>query len=522
MKVPHLPGARRATLLLPLLLAAQTGLSACQAAPQAAGPAAWAPAGTGRVALHPSYRAGAARALLALVAPRTLASIHHMVIEIFTWDGTTEALQGTLDVQAPDLLNTITFGNLKNDTTYRIRAYAYETAGLGDLISVNASSYVDVAVGADDRPVVGNLVVQLADVAFSGQATAAGISVTPGALTYPDAVGVAFTLPSGVTTLAGGASVGFINQTGGAAAFEQPTDIALGPDDVFYVADAANHAIRMVTPGGVVTTLAGDNTAGTADGAAGRFNGPTGIAVAASGDVYVADTLNHLIRKVTPAGVVSTLAGSGVAAFANGSGAGASFSGPTGLAIDPATGDLYVADAGNQRIRKVTPGGVVSTFAGSGAAGVLNATGLAATFDDPRDLAFTLAGDLLVADRGNHLIRRITPGAVVTTLAGDGLAGTIDNLAGSARFDSPSGIAVDPGTNEAYVSDQGSHKLRRIALADAQVTTLAGSTAGFADAAAHASVKFDLPAGLALRQGLIYLADVNNHRIRRVVAPVPS
>lgn len=505
----------------PFLILALLGPAGCQGAPAPGSPGALVPAGTGRVALSPVYRAGLARALFAVVTPYTVASINHMVIKIFTWDGSTEALQGTLDIQAADLLNTITFGNLKNNTTYRIRAYAYKTAGTGDPISVDASSFLDVAVGADDRPVLGNLVVQLADIGFSGEATATGITVTPGTITYPTAVGVVLHLPSGVTTLAGSASLGFVDGTGGGAALENPADVATGPDNHLYVADRANHAIRRISPGGVVATLAGNGTLGSADGtgAGARFNAPEGIAVDSAGNVYVADTQNNLIRKITSGGLVSTLAGSGAAAFADGTGNLASFSGPSGLAIDSATGMLYVADAGNRRIRKVTAGGVVTTFAGSGASGALNATGTAATFREPRGLALLPGGDLVVADRLSHLVRRITPGAVVTTLAGDGTAGSGDATGLAASFNLPTGLAIVPASGAVVVTDQGSHRVRQIDTG-AVVTTVAGSSAGFTDTATFSNVKFNLPAGLAVLAGDLYVADLNNHRIRRVVSPV--
>jgi len=158
--------------------------------------------------------------------------------------------------------------------------------------------------------------------------------------------------------------------TGGAAQFYSPYGVAVDSTGNVYVADSGNQRIRKVTPGGVVITLAGWGTLGFADGtgAAAQFNNPNGVAVDSTGNVYIGDTGNQRIRKVTPGGVVSTLAGSGVMGFADGTGAAAKFNYPKGVAVD-STGNVYVADSGNQRIRKVTPGGVVSTLAGSGTLG---------------------------------------------------------------------------------------------------------------------------------------------------------
>ena len=172
------------------------------------------------------------------------------------------------------------------------------------------------------------------------------------------------------------------------------------------------------TPGWVVTTLAGNGTAGHHDatGTEAQFNYPTGVAVDPSGILYVADAGNHCIRKITSAGVVTTLAGSGTRGHKDAIGTAAQFDGPVGVAVD-SSGILYVADAGNGRIRKITSTGVVSTFAGS-TYGYKNATGEAAQFDTPFDVAVDSSGILYVADLSNHRIRKITSAGVVSTLAG--------------------------------------------------------------------------------------------------------
>ena len=227
--------------------------------------------------------------------------------------------------------------------------------------------------------------------------------------------------PSGVvTTLAGSSSNrGGTDGVGSAALFSVPVGIARGPDGAFYVADSTNHTIRKITADGTVSTFAGTaGASGASDGSgtAARFNQPTGIAVDASGRLYVADTANNLIRSISSSGVVTTLAGvTAVAGAQDGSGGGALFNQPSGLAVD-ANGNVYVADTGNSAIRKIAPSGTVSTLAGLPTIGGLkDGTGPNAWFNQPKALA--LSGDLYVADTGNAAIRKVTLAGVVTTLA---------------------------------------------------------------------------------------------------------
>ena len=175
------------------------------------------------------------------------------------------------------------------------------------------------------------------------------------------------------------------------------------------MADQINHMIREISPSGVVTTLAGNGHPGSGNGtgAAAYFFYPTGVAVDAAGNVYVADSYNNLIRKISQYGVVTTLAGSGQKGSAIGPGTTASFNSPTGVAVD-IDGNVYVADLNNQMIRKVSASGYVTDLAGSGAIGSTNGVGPVASFNRPTAVAVDASGNVYVADAGNNLIRKIT------------------------------------------------------------------------------------------------------------------
>src|SRR5207302_1606150 len=231
------------------------------------------------------------------------------------------------------------------------------------------------------------------------------------------------------------------------------------------VADSANNTIRKITPAGVVTTLAGlAGNQGSADGtgSAARFYDPTGVAADSSGNGYVAEFNNNTIRQITPAGVVTTLAGlAGSTGSADGTGSAARFYQPFGLAAD-SSGNIYVADSQNNTIRQINPAGVVTTLAGlAGSYGSADGTGSAARFYDPTGVATDSLGNFSAPDRSNHTIRKITPAGVVTTLAGlAGSTGSADGTGSAARFFFPDGVATDSSAN-VYVADTGNSTIRK-------------------------------------------------------------
>lgn len=333
------------------------------------------------------------------------------------------------------------------------------------------------------------------------------------------ALGVAsFALPAAAAA-ASGASFAL----SATAQFDTPYGVDVDASGNVYVADYGNHRIRRITGAGVVSTLAGSGTAGATDdtGTAASFSSPYDVAVTGSGDVYVADFGNHRIRRVTAAGVVTTFAGS-TSGYVNDTGTAARFVNPGGIVPDGSGGFLVTEYNGN-RVRSITAGAVVALVAGStsGAAGFTDGTGGAARFTNPQGITMS-GGDAYVMDSANAWIRRVTTAGVVstvlssgfnfpycivadgsggfyvtdaldhrvyavsssfvvTTLAGSGSSGFADGTGAAAQFATPIGIAIHPSTGDLYVADSGNHRIRRVTQAGV-VTTFAGTgVQGFAD-----------------------------------------
>jgi sugar lactone lactonase YvrE len=311
--------------------------------------------------------------------------------------------------------------------------------------------------------------------------------------------------------------------SGGAGFFVRPAGVVLDSAGNLYVADANNHTIKKVTPGGAVSVFAGTSgVVGSVDGigTSAQFSQPAGMAIDSTGDIYVTDTANAVIRKISPSGVVTTVAGSvATRGTTDGTGTAALFNAPSGIAIDGA-GNLYVADSSANTVRKITPAGVVTTLAGSAMVrGETDGKGSDALFNNPTGIAVDGLGNLYVADTFNDIIRKITPAGSVTTLAGSaGISGTFDGTGGLSLFNQPIGVAVDSAGN-VFVADSGNATIRRVSPAGA-VTTIAGIPAisGFRDGAGSSAL-FNQPQALVVSlSGQIFVADTGNALVRKIAS----
>ncbi len=306
-----------------------------------------------------------------------------------------------------------------------------------------------------------------------------------------------------VFTYQGNGWASTLTLTGTATNLNHPSGIARDASGNLYVCDRDNHRIVKITAAGVTSVFAGSGTSGFANGTgtAAQFNQPYCIVADASGNFYVGDRLNHSIRKITSAGAVTTLAGSGIPGSADGTGSAASFSEPLGITITNA-GNIFVADYGNQKIRKVTQAGVVTT-----AVNGYMCFGIGS--DAANNLAFT--------NYFQNRVFRVSDGSNAGVLAaGDLTAGSTDGTGAAARFNTPAGIAVD-GSGNLYVTEIGNHRIRKITTAGV-VTTIAGSTAGNADGAGTTAL-FNSPIAACgdFANNILYVADFENHSIRKII-----
>jgi len=293
--------------------------------------------------------------------------------------------------------------------------------------------------------------------------------------------------------------------------FYNPTGVAVDATGNIFVADYGNNLIRKITPGGVVSTFAGSGNQGSIDAAGllASFNSPTGITIDASGNLFVGDAGSNRIRKITPDGKVVTFAGSDSTGFADGPAATATFFHPEGVAAD-GTGNIFVADAGNNLIRKIATDGTVSTIAGA-----VTSQQLTSVFSNPTGVATDASGNVYVANYLKNEIDKITSGGIVSTLAGSDSTGAKNGPALAAAFSFPNSLVVDAAGN-VYVADGANNLIRKIAT-DGIVSTLAGDGSQGANDGAGTAASFNNPAGIAIdATGNLYVADSNNNLIRKI------
>jgi len=341
---------------------------------------------------------------------------------------------------------------------------------------------------------------------------------------------VAYSQPLAIRTFAGSTTAGSSNGSVASARFNHPVGLATDLSGNIYIADTENSTIRKITPDGNVSTLAGlAGSFGSTDAVGGgaRFYGPQGVAANNAGQLFVADSANSTIRKITSGGSVSTFAGiAGVSNSFDGTGSNAQFYHPEGVATDSG-GNVYVADTWNHTIRKITPAGAVTTLAGlAGNFGAAEGTNSKARFNRPTGIAVDSATNIFIADSLNHTIRKITPNGTVSTIVGlAGVWGSSDGTNSTARFYLPEGISV--ATNgELFVTDTGNQTLRKISYVGTNwvVTTVAGLS-GFAGSTngTGANAEFYFPAAIGFDSaGYLYIADTGNNIVRstRIISPL--
>jgi sugar lactone lactonase YvrE len=335
-----------------------------------------------------------------------------------------------------------------------------------------------------------------------------------------------------ITTIAGTGQPGFSGDGGKAtsARLDKPWWVAADRKGTLYVADWQNNRVRKIDPTGTITTLAGTGKAGfSGDGGPAtraKLNFPWGVTVDDGGNVYITDRYNYRVRKVDPAGTITTFAGTGVAGYSGDGGPATSarLNSPYGMAVD-SQGNVYVIDHSNMRVRRVSRTGTITTFAGNGKQGYSGDGGPAtkARLNYPYGVAVDRRGNVYISDYYNNRVRKVNRSGIISTLAGVGPAGPEGTFSGdggratSAHLNKPSGIAVDRQGN-VYIVDRNNHRLRRVDPRG-RITTVAGTgEMGYSgDGGPARSAKLFGPFGVAVdAKGNVYVADTDNNRIRRI------
>jgi uncharacterized repeat protein (TIGR01451 family) len=341
-----------------------------------------------------------------------------------------------------------------------------------------------------------------------------------------------------ITTVAGNGSLGYSGDGGPAtsAGLDRPSGVAVDASGNLYIADDFNERIRKVSTAGIITTVAGNGSYGySGDGGpatSAQLLNPQGVAVDASGNLYIADTYDNRVRKVSAAGIITTVAGAGPYGYSGDGGpaTSAQLYLPYAVAVD-ASGDVYIADSHNDRIRKVSAAGIITTAAGNGSCCYAGDGGPATSAQlwSPSGVAVDTSGDLYIADAGNNRVRKISAAGVIRTVAGNGTCPNAGfavecysgdgGAATSAQFSDPSGVAVD-ASGDLYITDTYNNRVRRVSAAGT-ITTVAGNGSyGYSgDGGPATSAQLGFPSGVAVDAGgNLYIADAGSGRVRKVSA----
>ncbi len=340
-------------------------------------------------------------------------------------------------------------------------------------------------------------------------------------------LGSGYSYAQNIVTIAGNHTVGFSGDGGSAssAAINAPSGITVTSGGVMYFCDQANNRVRKVSTGGIISTVAGNGTPGAAgDGGqatAANLDNPMGVAVDGSGNVYIADYNNAKVRKVSTSGIITTLTGNGSPGYsADGTtAAAAAISKPTGIAVD-GSGNVYIAEQNNHIIRKISTTGYISTVAGNRSASFSGDGGAAtaASISYPVGVCFDASGNMIIVDNGNGRIRKVSTAGIISTIAGNGSSGFSGDggAATAASFNNMSSAAFDASGN-LLISDQNNYRIRKVTTSGT-ISTIAGTGSGgyTGDGGAATACTFYRPSGIAVYSGNIYVTDLGNSAVRLI------